>query len=168
MRGHEELRYTPVIILTAESDPSAKLKALELGATDLLTKPVDPSELRLRLRNALAFKAYQDRLVDSDPLTGLPNRKKFRVEVEAALARSAATGVAGLRPAAHRSGPLQAGERLARPSRRRPPAERSGQSLEAVFASFKADACDRPRARRWRSPASAATGSRRCFPICTT
>ena len=91
VRGHEELRYTPVIILTAESDPTAKLKALELGATDLLTKPVDPSELRLRLRNALAFKAYQDRLVDSDPLTGLPNRKKFRVEVEAALARSAAT-----------------------------------------------------------------------------
>ena len=91
VRGHEELRYTPVIILTAESDPTAKLKALELGATDLLTKPVDPSELRLRLRNALAFKAYQDRLVDSDPLTGLPNRKKFRVEVEASLARSAAT-----------------------------------------------------------------------------
>src|SRR4249919_859468 len=51
VRGHEELRFTPVIILTAESDPSAKLKALELGATDLLTKPVDPSELRLRLRN---------------------------------------------------------------------------------------------------------------------
>jgi DNA-binding response OmpR family regulator len=55
VRAHEELRYTPVIILTAESEPSAKLKALELGATDLLTKPVDPSELRLRLRNALAF-----------------------------------------------------------------------------------------------------------------
>ena len=29
--------------------------------------------------------------MDSDPLTGLPNRKKFRAEVEAALARSAAT-----------------------------------------------------------------------------
>jgi len=89
VRGHEELRYTPVIILTAESEPSAKLKALELGATDFLTKPVDSSELRLRLRNALAFKSYQDRLVDSDPLTGLPNRKKFRTEVEAALARTA-------------------------------------------------------------------------------
>jgi len=89
VRAHEELRYTPVIILTAESESNAKLKALELGATDLLTKPVDPSELRLRLRNALAFKAYQDRLVDSDPLTGLPNRKKFRNDVEAALARNA-------------------------------------------------------------------------------
>jgi diguanylate cyclase (GGDEF)-like protein len=88
VRAHEELRYTPVIILTAESDPMAKLKALELGATDLLTKPVDSSELRLRLRNALGFKAYQDRLADFDALTGLPNRRKFRSELEAALART--------------------------------------------------------------------------------
>jgi diguanylate cyclase (GGDEF)-like protein len=85
VRAHEELRYTPVIILTAESEATTKLKALELGATDLLTKPVDPSELRLRLRNALAFKAYQDRLADYDALTGLPNRRKFHPAVDAAL-----------------------------------------------------------------------------------
>jgi diguanylate cyclase (GGDEF)-like protein len=89
VRSHEELRYTPVIMLTAESEGSAKLKALELGATDFLLKPVDPSELRLRLRNALAFKAYQDRLSDFDALTGLPNRRKFQMELSAALAKSA-------------------------------------------------------------------------------
>jgi diguanylate cyclase len=88
VRTHAELRYTPVIILTAESEPAAKLKALELGATDLLTKPVDPSELRLRLRNALAFKAYQDRLADYDALTGLPNRRKFTAAVNAVLANT--------------------------------------------------------------------------------
>ena len=85
IRAHLELRYTPVIILTGESDPKSKLKALELGATDLLTKPVDSSELRLRLQNALAFKAYQDRLADFDALTGLVNRRKFRIEVDTAL-----------------------------------------------------------------------------------
>jgi diguanylate cyclase (GGDEF)-like protein len=89
VRSHEELRYTPVIMLTAESEGSAKLKALELGATDFLLKPVDPSELRLRLRNALAFKAYQDRLSDFDALTGLPNRRKFQSELAAALAKTA-------------------------------------------------------------------------------
>jgi diguanylate cyclase (GGDEF)-like protein len=82
VRDDEALRYTPVIILTAESDAPAKLKALELGATDFLLKPVDASELKLRLRNVLAFKAYQDRLADFDALTGLPNRKKFQVELE--------------------------------------------------------------------------------------
>ncbi len=85
IRAHQELRYVPVIILTAETDSTAKLKALDLGATDLLTKPVDPSELRLRLRNALAFKAYQDRLSDTDALTELPNRKKFRAQLADAL-----------------------------------------------------------------------------------
>jgi diguanylate cyclase (GGDEF)-like protein len=85
IRADPELCYTPVIILTAESDPASKLKALELGATDLLTKPVDPSELRLRVRNVLAFKAYQDRLADSDALTGLPNRRKFTTELETTL-----------------------------------------------------------------------------------
>ena len=85
VRRHEALRYTPVIILTAESDAPAKLRALELGATDFLLKPVDPSELKLRLRNVLAFKAYQDRLADFDALTGLPNRNKFRFELDEAL-----------------------------------------------------------------------------------
>jgi diguanylate cyclase (GGDEF)-like protein len=89
VRAHEDLRYTPVIMLTAESEGSAKLKALELGATDFLLKPVDPSELRLRLRNALAFKAYQDRLSDFDALTGLPNRRKFQADLAAALAKTA-------------------------------------------------------------------------------
>jgi diguanylate cyclase (GGDEF)-like protein len=85
VRAHEELRYTPVIILTAEGGSEAKLRALKLGATDFLTKPVDSSELQLRLRNALAFKSYQDRLADYDALTGLPNRRKFAADVTATL-----------------------------------------------------------------------------------
>lgn len=78
MRRFAELRYIPVIILTAETDAQSKLRALELGATDFLTKPVDASELQLRVRNALAFRVYQNRLVDFDGLTGLLNRKRFR------------------------------------------------------------------------------------------
>jgi diguanylate cyclase (GGDEF)-like protein len=87
IRGNPDLRYTPVIVLTAESDSERKLESLELGATDFLTKPVDPSELRLRIRNALAFKAYQDRLAKFDNLTGLPNRNSFLRGVEPALSR---------------------------------------------------------------------------------
>jgi diguanylate cyclase (GGDEF)-like protein len=77
IRSEPLLRYLPVIVLTAASDSETKLQALELGATDFLAKPVDPSELSLRLRNALAFKAYQDQLAYNDALTGLPNRQLF-------------------------------------------------------------------------------------------
>ena len=62
MRKDEALRDVPVIILTSSTDPAAKLEALKLGATDFLGKPVDPSELALRLRNTLAVSASADRL----------------------------------------------------------------------------------------------------------
>lgn len=77
IRNDPALRFMPVIVLTAASDSDTKLQALEFGATDFLAKPVDPSELILRLRNALAFKAYQDQLAYNDALTGLPNRQLF-------------------------------------------------------------------------------------------
>lgn len=77
MREHPELSHVPVIILTSSSDAATKLQALDLGATDFLAKPVDPSELALRVRNTLAAKAYQDQLAYYDSLTGLPNGKLF-------------------------------------------------------------------------------------------
>lgn len=77
VRADPELAYTPVIVLTATNSPAAKLQALEVGATEFLTKPVDASELVLRLRNTLALKREQDRLANVDGPTGLPNRAAF-------------------------------------------------------------------------------------------
>ena len=77
VRSSSEYEHLPVIILTASSEPEDKLKALELGATDFLSKPVDSSELILRVRNTLTAKAYQDQLAYYDTLTGMPNRKLF-------------------------------------------------------------------------------------------
>ena len=88
MGADEDLQYIPSIIITAATDSETKLKALELGATDVLNKPVDPSELALRVRNTLATKAKQDRLMKFDPLTGLPNRRFFLVRLANALARA--------------------------------------------------------------------------------
>jgi diguanylate cyclase (GGDEF)-like protein len=79
------LEHIPVIVLTSATDADTKLKSLELGANEFLAKPVDPSELALRMRNTLAAKAYQDRLVYFDALTGLPNRQLFMDRMEATL-----------------------------------------------------------------------------------
>jgi diguanylate cyclase (GGDEF)-like protein len=84
----EELQHTPSIIITAAIDSETKLKALDLGATDVLNKPVDPSELALRVRNTLATKANQDRLMKFDALTGLPNRRNFMTHFAKALPRA--------------------------------------------------------------------------------
>ncbi len=85
MREEPALQHVPVIVLTSSTDAETKLKALELGAADLLAKPVDSSELTLRLRNTLAAKAYQDSLAHYDMLTGLPNRGMFLRRLGAVL-----------------------------------------------------------------------------------
>ncbi|MEO8718044.1 MAG: EAL domain-containing protein [Burkholderiales bacterium] len=95
MRADAQLQHTPVIVLTAAADPETMLKALEIGATDFLRKPVDRSELVLRLRNTLTSKAYQDFLAFFDRTTGLVNRQRFLSELERTLFDADAPGRMG-------------------------------------------------------------------------
>jgi len=46
-------RFLPVLVMTADATPEARQRALDLGATDFLTKPVNPLEATLRIRNLL-------------------------------------------------------------------------------------------------------------------
>ncbi|MGV6818576.1 MAG: GGDEF/EAL domain-containing response regulator [Thiotrichales bacterium] len=82
IREDPDFERLPVIILTSATDTENKLRVLDLGATDILAKPVDPSELKLRVRNTLSAKAYLDRISNYDELTGLPNRKMFVSQLE--------------------------------------------------------------------------------------
>jgi diguanylate cyclase (GGDEF)-like protein len=83
-----DLKHIPTIVMTSASDADTKLRVLEMGATDFLEKPVDPSELVLRLRNTLAFKAHRDRVIYFDSLTGLPNRRLFMSQLASSLRRA--------------------------------------------------------------------------------
>ncbi len=62
LQGDEELAPIPTIVLTAADDEQVKLDALGWGATDFLSKPVNPTELVMRVRNALIVKAHQNHL----------------------------------------------------------------------------------------------------------
>ena len=92
IRADRALRYTPVIVLTASTGADAKLRALQLGATDFLSKPVDASELVLRVRNTLAFRQYHDRLINFDAVTGLPNQRLFDRGIDEMLSRRELVG----------------------------------------------------------------------------
>ena len=62
MRQTDKTKHVPVVVLTGLNDHDLKEKALNLGAVDLLNKPVEPGQLIARLRNMLQTKAYQDDL----------------------------------------------------------------------------------------------------------
>ncbi|MEP7369806.1 MAG: response regulator, partial [Dermatophilaceae bacterium] len=55
-------RNIPIIIVTAQADREARLAALDAGAEDFLSKPVDRAELWLRVRNLLRLKELSDLL----------------------------------------------------------------------------------------------------------
>jgi CheY-like chemotaxis protein len=60
MQADGRLRAIPVVIMTSSIDAETKQSALEHGATEFLHKPIDPSELVLRVRNTLAAKEFRD------------------------------------------------------------------------------------------------------------
>jgi len=89
LKTRPEVSDTPVIILTGNEDRELKIKGLDQGACDFLTKPFDPEELVARMRVHLKIKHLQDdlkrtnelllELSNTDHLTGLFNRR-FLIE----------------------------------------------------------------------------------------
>ena len=62
MQATEQTRDLPVVVLTGLEDPGLKEQALGLGATDLLSKPIDGRQLVARLENVLRLKSHLDNL----------------------------------------------------------------------------------------------------------
>jgi putative two-component system response regulator len=58
--------YLPILVFTADVTGEARRRALELGATDFLTKPGDMSEITLRVRNFLEMRHLYRRLEDQN------------------------------------------------------------------------------------------------------
>ena len=65
LKQDEKTRKIPVIIVTALNEKKHRIKAMEVGADDFLSKPVDRPELLVRVKSLLRIKAYHDELLDS-------------------------------------------------------------------------------------------------------
>ena len=53
LKEHKENINTPIILLTAKGEPDERIEGLEMGADDYLSKPFEPKELDLRIRNII-------------------------------------------------------------------------------------------------------------------
>ena len=80
-----ELDFLPVLVASHRSETAERVRGLQLGADDYISRPCDPAELLARARALLRTKQTHDRIrklqltleqmVVSDPLTGLHNRR---------------------------------------------------------------------------------------------
>jgi diguanylate cyclase (GGDEF)-like protein len=97
LQSREDLQNTPVIMLTSHDEIATKVRGLESGASDYITKPFEPQELIARLKVHLQIKTLQDELRRSnrlllelsqtDPLTRLFNRRHLTEMLENELNR---------------------------------------------------------------------------------
>jgi len=62
VKSSEQLRRTPIIIISALNQLDDKLKGIELGADEFLTKPINKRELLTRVKNLLKYKHLDSQL----------------------------------------------------------------------------------------------------------
>ncbi|MBP6689940.1 MAG: PleD family two-component system response regulator [Hyphomonadaceae bacterium] len=85
MRSGEATRHLPILAIVDPDDRKRALRALELGAHDIIMRPIDEEEIIARARTLMRRKRYMDalrsrldqslELAITDQLTGLYNRR---------------------------------------------------------------------------------------------
>ncbi|MBL4613062.1 MAG: PleD family two-component system response regulator [Emcibacter sp.] len=84
LRSSEDTRRIPILVLVDEGDTTGMVKAMELGVSDYITRPIDKNELAARAKSQIRQKRYANRLrrnmqksiemAMTDAVTGLYNR----------------------------------------------------------------------------------------------
>lgn len=87
LRNDPDTKDIPILFLTGSDAESDELRALEVGGSDFVSRPVNPAILKARVKNLVAVKRHERLLRHfalCDELTGLPNRRYFndRLKVE--------------------------------------------------------------------------------------
>ena len=106
LRADDATHDVPMLLVAEPEQRDRLLRGFDLGANDWVLRPVDENELRLRARNQIRRKFYQDRLradlgqalemALTDPLTELYNQRYLMRHLRGLLAGGQQSGIAAL------------------------------------------------------------------------
>ncbi len=66
IKGDKKMRFIPIVMMTALSETSDKVKGIEMGTDDFLTKPVNREELLARVKSLVNVKRLNMQLEDAE------------------------------------------------------------------------------------------------------
>jgi len=66
LKGDPRTRLTPIVLVTGQSDLADRIRGIEAGADEFLSKPVHPHELRARVRSLTRMKQLVDALESAE------------------------------------------------------------------------------------------------------
>ena len=95
LKSEPRTQQVPVIFVTTKDESDDEERGLSLGAVDYITKPIHPPIVRARVHTQLEIKRQRDLLgeyMPLDALTGIPNRRRFDLELERAWGRAKRVG----------------------------------------------------------------------------
>jgi two-component system cell cycle response regulator len=102
LRAAAAFRQLPILLVVNPDERRRAVQALDLGGSDIINRPIEPQELRARVRTQVRRKRYLDavkaaldhglELAVLDPLTGLHNRRYLLSQLRPLMVRAARGG----------------------------------------------------------------------------
>lgn len=89
IRQYESFTSIPIVFLSSETDIKKQLAAMQIGADDFLTKPIDPEHLVSSVTTRVQRHRILASYMSQDSLTGLLNHTKLKQRLDQTLQKAA-------------------------------------------------------------------------------
>ena len=66
LKADEQFQLIPIVVTTSTDSPEEKMRALDAGADDFLSKPINRAELTVRLRSLLRIRKFNQELIGAE------------------------------------------------------------------------------------------------------
>ncbi len=106
IRAEETTQFIPVVMVTALSEKEDRIRAIEAGADDFISKPFDSHEVLARVRSLVRIKRYHDALEQANRELKMHNERldkelQMASEIQDSLMPQGITDLLGFRIVSH-------------------------------------------------------------------